>query len=154
MLSVSDDAGRAWSPPIVVNDDVRDAASGPDDFHPMVAVNNVGIVGVSWYDRREAPAALGWRARFAASVDGGETVVPSVPVSTSRMQLDEGDPITLYPRVTQGAGVGTGRGTVSIRVGLENHPLSGGETTLPTPAGGLSTPNPNYKGCLTSTKAA
>ncbi len=26
--------------------------------------------------------------------------------------------------------------------------------TLPTPAGGLSTPNPNYKGCLTSTKTA
>ncbi len=26
--------------------------------------------------------------------------------------------------------------------------------TLPTPAGGLSTPNPHYKGCLTSTKAA
>ncbi len=26
--------------------------------------------------------------------------------------------------------------------------------TLPTPAGGLSDPNPNYKGCLTSTKVA
>ncbi len=26
--------------------------------------------------------------------------------------------------------------------------------TLPTPTGGLSTPNPNYKGCITSTKTA
>ncbi len=26
--------------------------------------------------------------------------------------------------------------------------------TLPTPAGGFSTPNPNYKGCITSTKVA
>ncbi len=28
------------------------------------------------------------------------------------------------------------------------------DLTLPTPAGGLSTPNPNYKGCLVSTKVA
>ena len=35
------------------------------------AVNHDGVVGVLWYDRREASDNLAYHARFAASWDGG-----------------------------------------------------------------------------------
>jgi hypothetical protein len=38
-------------------------------------------VGVTWYDRREHPDGTGYSVRFSASLDGGETWSPSVPVS-------------------------------------------------------------------------
>jgi hypothetical protein len=46
-------------------------------------VNNGGVVGVLWYDRREASDNLAYRARFAASFDGGLTFSPSVRVSAA-----------------------------------------------------------------------
>jgi len=66
-----------------VNDDVPRAApgTGPNDIQPSIGVNNQGVVGVSWYDRRENTDDLGWRTRFAASYDGGLTFSASVPVS-------------------------------------------------------------------------
>src|SRR5260370_5603912 len=48
---------------------------------PLVAVNKDGVVGVAWYDRREHKDNLGWWVRFAASLDGGETFLPTVRVS-------------------------------------------------------------------------
>ena len=48
-----------------------------------IAVNGAGVVGVLWYDRREFPAAEGYRPRFAASLDGGASWSPSVAVSTA-----------------------------------------------------------------------
>jgi len=47
----------------------------------MVAVDGSGVVGVTWFDRRDHPDNLGWTVRFRASLDGGETFGPSVPVS-------------------------------------------------------------------------
>jgi len=75
LLSRSNDRGRSWSDPIVVNRD------GGPAFHPMLAVNGDGVVGVAWYDRRASESGLGYAVRFAASVDGGETVGPSVRIS-------------------------------------------------------------------------
>lgn len=75
LLAYSDDAGTSWSDPIVVNRD------GGPAFHPVVAVNGNGVVGVMWYDRRDSQTGMGWSVRFAASLDGGETVTSSVPVS-------------------------------------------------------------------------
>ena len=48
-----------------------------------VAVNRDGVVGVLWYDRREASDNLDYPARFAASFDGGLTFSPSVRVSAA-----------------------------------------------------------------------
>jgi hypothetical protein len=83
MLATSSDTGRTWSTPVHVNDDVTrpDPRNGPDDFMPAVAVNNAGVVGVSWYDRRDRPDNRGFDLRFAASMDGGMSFLPSVPVS-------------------------------------------------------------------------
>lgn len=75
LLSHSDDRGQHWTDPIVVN------RSGGPAFRPELAVNTDGVLGISWYDRRDSASGLGWSARFAASVDGGTTVSRSVRVS-------------------------------------------------------------------------
>jgi hypothetical protein len=86
-LSHSDDVGKTWSTPVSIDDAPPEASGGPNDFMPAVAVNNVGVVGITWYDRRENPDGLGWYARFAASLDGGDTFLPSVRVSTAPMSF-------------------------------------------------------------------
>jgi hypothetical protein len=83
MFSFSKDKGKTWSAPRVVNDDRPPATlgKGPDHMLPIVTVNKDGVVGMMWYDRREHPDNLGWDIRFTASLDGGESFLPSVKVS-------------------------------------------------------------------------
>ncbi len=81
MLSWSDD-GEAWADPLPVDDPRIPLDSlGPDAFMPDLAVNRDGVVGISWLDRREDPLNQEFRQRFTASLDGGESVLPSVAVS-------------------------------------------------------------------------
>lgn len=90
-LSYSTDKGKSWSAPVSVNDDrARSSASaldstssrpGPHHAMPLVAVNDNGVVGVAWYDRRGFAHNFGFYVRFAASFDGGQTFTPSVRVS-------------------------------------------------------------------------
>src|SRR5262245_7763249 len=84
MSAHSSDAGKTWSQPIAVDDDVpaHGPNAGPDAFMPAVAVNRDGVVGVTWYDRRDNPDNQGYTVRFAASLDGGTTWLPSARVST------------------------------------------------------------------------
>jgi hypothetical protein len=83
MLSWSDD-GKKWSKPVPVDDPAIPAeeGKGPDAFFPEVAVNDKGVVGLTWYDRREDPKNRVFRLRFTASADGGSSVMRSVAVST------------------------------------------------------------------------
>jgi hypothetical protein len=88
-IAYSSDNGSQWSAPVTVNDDVvRSNGTGPDDSEPIVAVNSRGIVGVTWYDRRDSWDDLGSYERFSASLDGGETFLPSVRVATSPTRFD------------------------------------------------------------------
>ena len=70
VISWSDDRGSTWSDP-------RPVASpeAPDlqQFQPAVAVNQDGVLGVSWYDTQQAPSRFAFHQYFAASFDGGET---------------------------------------------------------------------------------
>lgn len=75
LLSHSEDRGKSWSDPVVVN------RGGGPAFRPMLSVNDDGVLGVAWYDRRTSSTGMGYAVRFAASLDGGETVGPSVRVS-------------------------------------------------------------------------
>ncbi len=70
--------------PLVISDDKATLAPAqePNNFMPMVAVNKNGVVGICWYDRRENPDNLGYCVRFSASLDGGNTWLPSTRVST------------------------------------------------------------------------
>lgn len=84
LLSHSADKGRTWSAPIVINDDQSPAERQRGRHHmlPAVAVNSSGVVGVSWYDRRDAAEdTRQWAARFAYSLDGGETFSASSRIS-------------------------------------------------------------------------
>jgi len=81
-LLLSSDRGETWSDPLVVN-------RGPGPVHnPVIAVNRRGVVAISWYDAREDPRSYrdSFRCQhvfFAASLDGGSTVLPDVKVSSA-----------------------------------------------------------------------
>jgi len=101
LVSHSSDKGGSWSAPIVANDDQSpgDHARGRHHMLPAVAVNSAGVVGVSWYDRREATeASRQWAARFAFSLDGGETFSANTRVSdaASLVRAAEYMPIMAY----------------------------------------------------------
>jgi hypothetical protein len=99
-LSFSADKGKTWSHPRVMDDNVArqvgDAIHGPDDLHGVVAVNPEGVVGVSWFDRREFQDNLGWDVRFRASFDGGETFLPSVKASNVDYDPGRGGRVFLF----------------------------------------------------------
>jgi hypothetical protein len=103
-IARSEDRGDHWSAPLRVNDDEpRPTGGGPDDFHPLVAVNGAGVVGVMWYDRRDNPDNTGWWVRFAASSDGGRTFSPSVRVSEAPLDLAR-DRAPVISAITRGGG--------------------------------------------------
>jgi len=79
------DKGRTWSAPTRLNDNAPSDPNGPPDFRmtPVVAVNDAGVVGVAWYDRRDDPARRCWKQYFTASMDGGQTFAPNIAVSTA-----------------------------------------------------------------------
>jgi hypothetical protein len=82
LVSTSSDRGESWSDPVAV-----DRGSGPVQT-ARIAINRDGVVAVSWYDGREDPR--GYRGTFrcqrvfvTASLDGGRTFLPDVPVSSA-----------------------------------------------------------------------
>jgi len=84
LFSYSSDRGKTWSSPRIVSDDFPGIG---DQFGPQsIAVNSDGTVGVSWYDARKAPAGndgVEVNRYFSASLDGGETFLPAVRVSSA-----------------------------------------------------------------------
>ena len=90
----SADGAQRWAAPVVANASGGAAAPARSGAPPYVrtavaAVSAAGILGVSWYDARRDPDASKGRDRcqelfFTASVDGGRTFLPDVPVSTGR----------------------------------------------------------------------
>jgi hypothetical protein len=150
-LSYSADKGRTWSTPRTMNDEPKPANTGsgggsgstatrgPDHILPAVAVNNAGVVLVTWYDRREFPDGSGWRIRAAASLDGGETWMPSVPVSDRPHSLAQAK-IDAY--VPDGP-ISAGRGglPITFSANTDNFLVAAGHTTgLVADASGLFYP--------------
>lgn len=84
-LTWSADGGRTWAARVKVNDNHSAREDGPPDFRmtPVVAVNQAGVVGVAWYDRRDDPARRCWKQYFSASIDGGVTFQPNIAVSSA-----------------------------------------------------------------------
>jgi len=82
----SADKGRTWSAPVKVNDFAApESETQPPDVRltPVVAVNQDGVVGVAWYDRRDDPTRRCWKQYFSASLDGGRTFLKNEPISTA-----------------------------------------------------------------------
>ncbi len=143
-LSRSRDRGETWSKPVLLSEQSGegDTAKNYDSFLSAVAVNKAGVVGVMWYDSRDLPAKRqGWNIRFRASLDGGETWLPSVRV-TEKASLFKQRPAYLSTRAGDTAGlVADGDGvfhaawvdnrtgvrqiwTAAIRVGQRRIPVS------------------------------
>ena len=132
LFAYSSDKGKTWSKPIFVNDDrpPADPAKGPNHFMPVVAVNRDGVVGVMWYDRRENPDNIGWWIRFAASLDGGETFLPSVKVSEAPFSHGQDDKKVIW---ALGSGGGNPKkwargGPLKVELGIHGFYFNGGHT--------------------------
>jgi hypothetical protein len=84
LFSCSKDRGTSWSKPVPLSEQ-PEAKAGEKTYEaliPAVAVNKAGVVAVFWYDRRNLPPdGNGWNVRLRASLDGGETWLPSVQVN-------------------------------------------------------------------------
>jgi hypothetical protein len=76
ILSIrSTDAGLSWSSPVRVNDD----PGTPAQFFPWVEIDELGVVHVVWYDRRDDGFRID--AYYARSLDGGETYGANIRVT-------------------------------------------------------------------------
>lgn len=69
-LSKSEDGGDSWSTPIVVNDDTDDEIH---QFYSSLAINQDGVVFLSWYDQRDRNGTEDTNYFMGYSTDGGVT---------------------------------------------------------------------------------
>ncbi|MDE2805024.1 MAG: sialidase family protein [Gemmatimonadota bacterium] len=76
----TDDRGSSWSEPRPV---APTGTRGAQQFQAAVAVNRDGVLGVTWYDTREAPSEFAFHQYFAASFDGGESFTAPQRVSSA-----------------------------------------------------------------------
>src|SRR5262249_2012213 len=79
LFTYSTDRGQTWSAPKPIGGPGGDDA---DQFQPSLAVNGDGMLGLTWYDTRGSSDSAQFNEYFTASLDGGETFLPSVRVST------------------------------------------------------------------------
>jgi len=104
LFSFSTDRGQTWKPPRILDGNLP---AGARQFQPVVAVNKDGVLGALWLDTRNSPDGTRYEAFFAASLDGGETFLPSVVVSSEpSLQRGPGN-VAVNPMVSkyQGEGV-------------------------------------------------
>jgi hypothetical protein len=80
----SSDGGNTWSKPVPV----APASETHDQFYPWISVSPSGLVGVSWFDRRNDPANVDYQAYAAISSDGGESFQTNVQLTTASSNPD------------------------------------------------------------------
>lgn len=84
----SADRGQTWSGPVQINDD----AGANDQFFPVIAVSDSGIIGAVWYDRRNDPYNQRFDVYSAQSRDGGRTFAANQRVSSVSSPLVQTSP--------------------------------------------------------------
>jgi len=78
-IQSSDDRGEKWTDPLRVD---QGNTNNADAQIPTIATNKDGVVGVTWFDRRNDPTGKCYDLFFAASLDGGKTFQPEVRVTS------------------------------------------------------------------------
>ncbi len=124
LVSNSDDNGKTWTDPvrIKVSNSIRYTAY--ERLMPQIAINKNGIVGVSWYEFREFSKSREYRLRFTASLDGGGTWLPSVPVSTQSFVVKHPPQFAANAVVSGGGRRATPKKTESVDVRVLPSPRS------------------------------
>lgn len=125
-LSYSSNKGTTWSTPRRVSDDgpTPPGAKAVDHLHGTAAVNPQGVLGLCWYDRRDHPDNLSWTVRCTASHDGGDTFMPSVPVSKVPHRTSRAD--RMWMEIMERPPAKDGPATAKI--GVHSFNFSGGHT--------------------------
>jgi hypothetical protein len=134
-FSSSSDRGLTWTKPRAIDDVSPALARRTDNFMPTLAVNKDGVVGITWNDRRDAPDGIGWTTRFTASLDGGETWLPSVAVSERPARFTEGvagEDVGGYVEEAPFAD-----GPLTLHVVLSGGPMAGDTAGLSADANGV-----------------
>jgi hypothetical protein len=80
MFSYSKDKGKSWTEPKNLDPDVPEWSS---QYQPMIYVNPEGILGLMWFDTRGSDKNDRYQLYFTASLDGGDSFLPSVIVSSA-----------------------------------------------------------------------
>ncbi len=110
-LSHSDDEGRTWSDPVMI--EPQETIPGQDNKNeafPAISVNNKGVLTITWFRDSAGPEKFNkWlkktmpvvlsRRMVTASLDGGRTFLPIVPLSTKLAEQSSGD----YIGITSGS---------------------------------------------------
>lgn len=97
LVQRSEDRGESWSEPVRLNHTEK-----ADSFTPSIAINKEGVIGVSWYEIHDKNC---FDVYFTASLDGGETFLPEVRVSSATSCPDTPQNKGVFdPGMTFGAG--------------------------------------------------
>jgi len=94
LFSRSLDRGHTWSEPRVLDGEVP---AGSRQFMPEMTVNSSGVLGLLWLDTREHADEGLFNAYFAASLDGGDSFLPAVKVSSAPSDHDGPGNVALAP---------------------------------------------------------
>jgi len=121
----SADRGATWSSAQAIDDASwgNPLDRGPDNVSPAVAVNEAGAVLVVWEDRRDNPDDRGYYMRASASLDGGDSWLPSVRISEAPNTFLQDNAVP-FPTVEKGL-----RGEPTT-VALAHRPWTTGGDTL------------------------
>lgn len=79
VFSRSADRGETWSAPVRIGGEVAETTW---QIQPSIAVNQRGVVGITWLDTRGVTDHTKYDLYFAASVDGGKSFLKPVKVTT------------------------------------------------------------------------
>lgn len=86
LFSSSVDKGKTWSEAKLVSSNVPTESA---QYQPMLAVNSEGVIGIAWFDTRNAKEQNRYDLYFTASIDGGQSFLEPRRVS-SRSSLPAG----------------------------------------------------------------
>jgi hypothetical protein len=85
-FSHSTDGGATWSPAIILNNDTDPVT---DQFFSNLTVSESGVLGLSWYDRRDDPNNVFTHYYMTYSLDGGATFVQDMACSSEASDFSQ-----------------------------------------------------------------